>query len=38
MSGFETSASILGEPDVGYLTMTQMTARLATLSAIEVGA
>jgi 2-methylisocitrate lyase-like PEP mutase family enzyme len=34
MSGFETSASILGEPDVGYLTMTQMTARLATLSAI----
>lgn len=31
MSGFETSASILGQPDVGYLTMTQMAARAASL-------
>lgn len=31
MSGFETSASLLGLPDVGYLTMTQMAERLATL-------
>ncbi|MGI8335905.1 isocitrate lyase/PEP mutase family protein [Actinomadura scrupuli] len=31
LSGFETSASMLGEPDVGYLTMTQMAARVAAL-------
>jgi 2-methylisocitrate lyase-like PEP mutase family enzyme len=32
LSGFATSASILGEPDVGYLTMTQMVARVAAIS------
>jgi 2,3-dimethylmalate lyase len=31
MSGFETSASLLGQPDVGYLTATQMTERVAAL-------
>jgi 2-methylisocitrate lyase-like PEP mutase family enzyme len=31
MSGFETSVSMLGQPDVGYLTMTQMVERAATL-------
>lgn len=34
MSGFETSASILGEPDVGYLTMTQMAARVAAIAEV----
>jgi 2,3-dimethylmalate lyase len=29
MNGFETSASILGQPDVGYLTATQMADRVA---------
>jgi 2-methylisocitrate lyase-like PEP mutase family enzyme len=32
LSGFATSASMLGEPDVGYLTMTQMVARVSALS------
>jgi 2-methylisocitrate lyase-like PEP mutase family enzyme len=31
MSGFETSASLLGQPDVGYLTATEMTERVAAL-------
>ncbi|GII59753.1 carboxyvinyl-carboxyphosphonate phosphorylmutase [Planotetraspora thailandica] len=31
MSGFETSAGLLGEPDVGYLTMTQMATRVSTI-------
>jgi 2-methylisocitrate lyase-like PEP mutase family enzyme len=31
MSGFETSASLLGQPDVGYLTATEMTQRVAAL-------
>ncbi|WP_345119804.1 isocitrate lyase/PEP mutase family protein [Dactylosporangium darangshiense] len=31
VSGFETSASMLGLPDVGYLTMTQMVTRVATI-------
>jgi hypothetical protein len=34
MSGFETSASILGQPDVGYLTATQMADRVAALTDI----
>jgi 2-methylisocitrate lyase-like PEP mutase family enzyme len=29
MSGFETSASLLGQPDVGYLTATEMMERVA---------
>ncbi|WP_218010760.1 isocitrate lyase/PEP mutase family protein [Herbidospora mongoliensis] len=29
LSGFQTSASLLGQPDVGYLTLTQMAARVA---------
>ncbi|MFB4273714.1 MULTISPECIES: isocitrate lyase/phosphoenolpyruvate mutase family protein [unclassified Nonomuraea] len=29
LSGFQTSASVLGRPDVGYLTLTQMVARVA---------
>ncbi|GAA4963660.1 isocitrate lyase/PEP mutase family protein [Nonomuraea thailandensis] len=29
LSGFQTSAGLLGRPDVGYLTLTQMTARVA---------
>ncbi|WP_207756945.1 isocitrate lyase/PEP mutase family protein [Nonomuraea cypriaca] len=29
LSGFQTSASMLGQPDVGYLTMTEMVARVA---------
>ncbi|MEV1177059.1 isocitrate lyase/PEP mutase family protein [Nonomuraea sp. NPDC049784] len=32
LSGFQTSASLLGQPDVGYLTMTQMVERVAALS------
>ncbi|MER5646400.1 isocitrate lyase/PEP mutase family protein [Streptosporangium sp. NPDC002524] len=32
LSGFETSASVLGQPDVGYLTMTEMVARVGALS------
>jgi 2-methylisocitrate lyase-like PEP mutase family enzyme len=32
LSGFQTSASILGEPDVGYLTMTEMAARVSALA------
>jgi 2,3-dimethylmalate lyase len=34
MSGFETSASMLGQPDVGYLTATQMADRVAALTDI----
>jgi 2-methylisocitrate lyase-like PEP mutase family enzyme len=34
MSGFETSASVLGQPDVGYLTATQMADRVAALADI----
>ncbi|MFI7127899.1 isocitrate lyase/phosphoenolpyruvate mutase family protein [Nonomuraea sp. NPDC050153] len=33
LSGFQTSASMLGQPDVGYLTMTQMVARVAAFTA-----
>ncbi|MFG1703736.1 oxaloacetate decarboxylase [Nonomuraea sp. M3C6] len=33
LSGFQTSASLLGQPDVGYLTMTQMVARVAAFTA-----
>jgi 2-methylisocitrate lyase-like PEP mutase family enzyme len=32
LSGFATAASLLGRPDVGYLTMTQMVERVAELS------
>jgi 2,3-dimethylmalate lyase len=32
LSGFEMSASMLGEPDIGYLTMTQMVERVSALS------
>ncbi|MFC5823529.1 isocitrate lyase/PEP mutase family protein [Nonomuraea insulae] len=32
VSGFQTAASLLGQPDVGYLTMTQMVARVAALA------
>ncbi|GII33759.1 isocitrate lyase/PEP mutase family protein [Planotetraspora mira] len=31
LSGFETSASLLGAPDVGYLTMTQMAMRVSAI-------
>ncbi|RAY16166.1 carboxyvinyl-carboxyphosphonate phosphorylmutase [Actinomadura craniellae] len=34
LSGFETSAAVLGQPDVGYLTMTQMAERVAAISAV----
>ncbi|SDJ36972.1 isocitrate lyase/PEP mutase family protein [Nonomuraea jiangxiensis] len=33
LSGFQTSAGLLGQPDVGYLTMTQMVARVAAFTA-----
>ncbi|GAA0423805.1 carboxyvinyl-carboxyphosphonate phosphorylmutase [Acrocarpospora corrugata] len=32
LSGFETSASVLGQPDVGYLTETRMVERVAALA------
>src|SRR5262245_58635583 len=32
LSGFATSASLLGEPDLGYLTMTQMVDRVAAIA------
>lgn len=32
LSGFATSAGLLGEPDVGYLTMTQMVDRVAAIA------
>lgn len=32
VSGFATSASVLGQPDVGYLTLTQMTQRVSLLA------
>ena len=32
VSGFATSAGVLGQPDVGYLTLTQMTDRVRTLA------
>lgn len=32
ISGFETSASLLGQPDLGYLTYTQMASRVATIA------
>ncbi|MGW5360950.1 isocitrate lyase/PEP mutase family protein [Actinopolymorpha pittospori] len=34
LSGYQTSASVLGQPDVGYLTMTQMVARVAAMSEV----
>ena len=39
MTGFGTAASVLGQPDVGLLTMSEMVGRAATLSAItgEIG-
>lgn len=32
LSGFATSASILGQPDVGYLTLTQMAERVGQIT------
>jgi len=39
MTGFGTAASVLGQPDVGLLTMSEMVSRAAALAAIteEVG-
>lgn len=39
MTGFGTAASVLGQPDVGLLTMSEMVGRAAALSAIisEIG-
>lgn len=39
MTGFGTAASILGQPDVGLLTMSEMVSRAAALAAItgEIG-
>ncbi|GLW06475.1 carboxyvinyl-carboxyphosphonate phosphorylmutase [Microtetraspora sp. NBRC 13810] len=34
LSGFQTSASVLGQPDVGYLTLTQMAARVSALAEV----
>ncbi|TKK90440.1 isocitrate lyase/PEP mutase family protein [Herbidospora galbida] len=35
LSGFQTSASVLGQPDVGYLTSTQMEARVAMFAEVS---
>ncbi|WP_062430749.1 isocitrate lyase/PEP mutase family protein [Herbidospora daliensis] len=35
LSGFQTSASLLGQPDVGYLTSTQMEARVAVFAEVS---
>src|SRR5205807_5382051 len=34
MTGFGTAASVLGEPDVGLLTMSEMVSRAAALAAV----
>ncbi len=34
MTGFGTAASVLGQPDVGLLTMTEMVSRAAALSSV----
>ena len=34
MTGFGTAASVLGQPDVGLLTMSEMVSRAATLTAV----
>jgi carboxyvinyl-carboxyphosphonate phosphorylmutase len=34
MTGFGTSASVLGQPDVGLLTMSEMVSRAATLASV----
>src|SRR5579875_642969 len=34
MTGFGTAASVLGQPDVGLLTMSEMVSRAAALAAI----
>jgi len=34
MTGFGTSASVLGQPDVGLLTMSEMVSRAAALAAV----
>jgi 2,3-dimethylmalate lyase len=34
MTGFGTTASVLGQPDVGLLTMSEMVGRVAALSAV----
>src|SRR5207237_2799488 len=35
MTGFGTSASVLGQPDVGLLTLTEMAGRAAALAAVS---
>src|SRR5437764_4567492 len=37
MTGFGTSASVLGQPDVGLLTMSEMVSRAAALAAVAGG-
>src|SRR5579871_1861342 len=37
MTGFGTAASVLGQPDVGLLTMSEMVARAAALAAVVGG-
>ena len=34
MTGFGTAASVLGQPDVGLLTMSEMVSRAAALAAV----
>src|SRR5205823_11694478 len=34
MTGFGTAASVLGQPDVGLLTMSEMVGRVAALAAV----
>src|SRR6266567_9488735 len=34
MTGFGTTASVLGQPDVGLLTMSEMVGRVAALAAV----
>src|SRR2546430_6609862 len=37
MTGFGTAASVLGQPDVGLLTMSEMVGRAAALAAVSGG-
>src|SRR5579883_2616009 len=37
MTGFGTAASVLGQPDVGLLTMSEMVSRAAALTAVLGG-
>src|SRR2546430_15272238 len=37
MTGFGTAASVLGQPDVGLLTMSEMVGRAAALAAVSRG-